>query len=372
MAEKTSEKQIAELQKDLYLTIEELSNVYEELSILHHLPQTLTGLTIDQICNRLLEEVQTELDVETVAIMLLDENRNEIYTAASNGKWPSDRVFKKGNNIVWDAIKKNKPQVFCNIASSPYKNTFPEINAVLVCPLIGKKKVMGAIVTGGKTSGEEFYSPDTKFLMTIASQAGLAIENAYLYQEMEVFFFGTVMAFVKAIESRSYWTSGHSERVTRYSLAIAKEMGMDKHFIERLKICGLLHDIGKIATPVEVLDKHGTLTDEELMEVEQHPLTGSVILGDLKPFKDIIDGIKYHHEKWDGRGVPEKLKGEAIPIMARIITVADAFDAMTSNRPYREKMSLEATVKELTLHAGKQFDPKIVDAFLRIKDTLLT
>lgn len=367
----SNKKQIEQLQKDLHLTIEELSDVYEEISILHHLSQTFTGLTIDQICNTLLDEVQTMLDVKTAAIMLVDEERNEAYTAISTGKWPADQVFTKGDNIIWNAIEKNKPQVLYNIKGSLYNNINSKIKAILVSPLIGKKKVVGAIVTGEKTSGEGFFSHDIKFSMATASQAALAIENAYLYQELEGFFFGTVMAFVKAIESRSHWTSGHSERVTKYSLTIAKEMGMDKDFLERLKICGLLHDIGKIATSVEILDKNGKLTEDEITEIEQHPLTGGVILGDLKPFRDVIDGIKYHHERWDGKGVHEKLKGEAIPIMARVIAVTDAFDAMTSDRPYRKKMSFDEVIKEIVVNAGKQFDPNVVNALLKVKDSLL-
>lgn len=200
--------------------------------------------------------------------------------------------------------------------------------------------------------------------------AAPAIENPSLHQELESFFFGTVTAFVKAIESRSHWTSGHSERVTKYALTIAKELGMKPDFLERLKICGLLHDIGKLATPIEILDKHGKLTRSEKIELEQHSLTGSVILSDLKPFKDITDGIKYHHEKWDGNGVHEKLKGEKIPVMARIIAVADAFDAMTSNRPYRKKINTDEAVKELISNSGKHFDPEVVSAFLKIKDSL--
>lgn len=370
MSVKTSNKKLEQIQKDLNLTVKELSDVYEEISILYHLSQTLTGLTIDQICNTLLEEVQVMFDVKTAAILLFDESKKEIYTAVSNGKWPLGQVFKQGNNIIWNAIEKNKPQVLYNFKSSLFKTL--GINSILVCPLVGKKKVVGAIVTGEKTSGEEFFSSDTKLLMAIASQAALSIENAFLYQEMEAFFFGTVMAFVKATESRSKWTSGHSERVTRYSLAIAKKMGMDKNFTERLKICGLLHDIGKIATPVEILDKKGKLSKNELLEVRQHPLTGSMILSDLKPFRDIVLGIKHHHEKWNGKGVPHKLKKQKIPIMARIIAVADAFDAMTSDRPYRKKIGLDACIKELTLYAGKQFDPQIVKVLIKIKDTLLT
>ncbi|HDK82074.1 MAG TPA: HD domain-containing protein, partial [Nitrospirae bacterium] len=278
----------------------------------------------------------------------------------------------KSDHIVWDAIEKNKPQVFCDIKNSPHNNTFKKMKAIIACPMAGKKKSLGAIVIGEKSSGEEFYSSDTKFLMAISSQAALAIENAYLHQELEGFFFGTVMAFVKAIESRSHWTSGHSERVTRYAAAIAREMGMDSEFRDRLKICALLHDIGKIATPVELLDKRETLENDELTEIEQHPLTGATILGELKPFKDITNGIRYHHEKWDGNGVHEKLKGEAIPLMARIIAVADAFDAMMSDRPYRKKLPADRATKEIQINSGTQFDPDVVAAFMNVKNTLLS
>ncbi len=361
---------IDQLKKDLGLTIEELSNVYEEISILYHLSQTFTGLTIDQICNTLLDEVQKMLAVKTAAVLLIDEEKNEAYTAISSGEWPNGIIFEKGNNIFWDTIGKSKPQVFYNIKDSRFNPLSLKIKELLVCPLIGKNKPVGVIIAGEKMSGEEFFSQDIKFSMAISSQAALAIENASLHQELEIFFFGTVMAFVKAIESRSHWTSGHSERVTKYAVAIAMKMNKDKEFIEKLRICGLLHDIGKIATPIEILDKDGELTMDEMIVSEQHSLTGAVILSGLKPFKQIIEGIKHHHEKWDGSGVHEKLKGDKIPLMARIIAVADSFDAMTSDRPYRKKMNLDTAVKEIRFHSDKQFDPKVVNAFLEIKDSL--
>ncbi len=362
---------VEQLKKDLRLTVEELSDAYEEISLLYHLSQTFTGLTIDQICDILLDEVEKMLDVKTVAVMLRDEDKNEAYTAVSTGLWPSDMIFTKDDNIIWNNTEKNRTRIFNNIKDTPYGNLLPGINAIFICPLIGKQKSIGTIITGEKNSGEEFSSHDIKFLMAISSQAALAIENASLHQELENFFLGTVTAFVKAIESRTLWTYGHSERVTKYSIAIAHELGKDIHFIEKLRICALLHDIGKIATPIEILDKNGDLTNDESIELDQHSLTGSVILGDLKPFKDIIDGIRYHHEKWDGKGVHEKLKGKGIPLMARIISVADSFDAMTSDRPYRKKMSIDQAIKEIVKHSGRQFDPGIVKAFMKIKDSLL-
>ena len=267
--ENQDHNQTGQIQEDLRSTVKELSDVYEEISILYRLSQTLTGLTIDEICNTLMEEVQTMLGVKTAAILLYDESKKEVYTAVSSGNWPQSQLFKKGDNIVWKAVEKNKPQVISDVKKIGINTLFPKNKAILLCPLSGKKRAVGAIVTGEKTSGDEFYSSDIKFLMAIANQAALSIENASLYQEMEAFFFGTVMAFVKAIESRSKWTSGHSERVTKYSIAIAKKMGMDSTFLERLKICGLLHDIGKIATPVEILDKNGKLTKNEMRWIDE-------------------------------------------------------------------------------------------------------
>lgn len=194
-------------------------------------------------------------------------------------------------------------------------------------------------------------------------------ELEHLGERVSRNFYQTVMSLATALEARDRYTHGHSERVETYSKLIAKELksikefAIDRAFIENLHIESRLHDIGKIAIPDTVLNKKGKLTDEEYAEIKRHPAESARILAPLDNIKENIDVIYSHHERVDGKGYPNKKQGEKIPLRARIIAVADAFDAMTSNRPYRKAMSHEDAFKELTKQKDAQFDPMVVDAF---------
>ena len=175
---------------------------------------------------------------------------------------------------------------------------------------------------------------------------------------------GLIHAFANAIDAKSRWTNGHSERVSHHAVLIAKEMGLAAETVEDLRVAGLLHDIGKIGTYDAILDKPEKLTAEEFALVKLHPAKGEEILKPIKQFQHILPMIRGHHEKLDGGGYPDGLKGEEIPLPARIICVADTFDAMTADRPYRPSPGLEYAISELKRCSGSQFAPEVVDAFL--------
>jgi putative nucleotidyltransferase with HDIG domain len=149
--------------------------------------------------------------------------------------------------------------------------------------------------------------------MAISSQAGLSVENAMLYTELEMLLVGAIKSLVKALEATSYWTAGHTERVTEYAIAIGRTMDLQGDALDKLRICSLLHDIGKIATPKEILNKDEKLSESEWIEIKKHPGVGAEILGEMKQFKDVIQGIKYHHEHWDGVKGIFGLRYEEIP-----------------------------------------------------------
>jgi putative nucleotidyltransferase with HDIG domain len=357
---------------DLALTIRELSNVYEELSLLYRISEVFSFLSVDEICARIAAEAVNTLGVRTAAVLFLDEKAGTLSAKAALGDWNPERVIHRDAGPVWKAIESKKTAAFCKLDETTYRNDFPELSSLMVCPVVGKVKVMGAIVVGDKDSGEEFYSNDSKLLGAIAAQAGLAIENAFLYEELEALLLGAIRSLVKALEATSYWTAGHTERVTEYSIGIAGAMGMGKEMLEKLRICALLHDIGKIATPKEILNKTGKLDAAEWDEMKRHPGLGAEILTELRQFSEIITGIKFHHEHWDGSGGIYGLKQEEIPLMARILAVGDTFDAMTSDRPYRKMKSKEEAIDEIVRCAGTQFDPTVVTAFLQwVKDFTL-
>lgn len=352
-------------ENDLSLTIQELSNAYEELSLLYRISEVFSFLSVDEICLRIVKETVTTIGVKTAAVLFLDEKGDKLHSKSSTGDWDKKREFSKDSGVLWKSIETKRPSAFCKLKETEHGDYLPDLSSLMVCPIVGKLKTLGAIIVADKGSGEEFYAKDSKLLMTIAAQAGLAIENAFLYNELEALLIGAIRSLVKALEASSQWTAGHTERVTEYAIGIGKVMGLESETIEKLKISALLHDIGKIATPKEILNKNCKLDEEEWIEIKKHPGLGAEILEELKQFKDIILTIKYHHEHWDGEMGIFGLKKEEIPFMARILAVADTFDALTSDRPYRKKKSKEDAIREIVSCTGTQFDPAVVSSFLK-------
>jgi putative nucleotidyltransferase with HDIG domain len=189
------------------------------------------------------------------------------------------------------------------------------------------------------------------------------------YYELEDLFVGFVKAMVNALEAKSPWTRGHSERVTAYAQEIACVMKLSEKLRKEVTIASLLHDIGKIGTYGGILEKGSGLSADEFTVVKRHPVQGAEILRGIKQFENVALMVRHHHERMDGTGYPDGLKGDSIPIGARIVYVADAFDAMTEARPYRPSMTMEEALQELRRNAGSQFDPDVVEAWIRVWDT---
>ncbi len=232
-------------------------------------------------------------------------------------------------------------------------------------PLKIGDKIIGYFELGNvdpSLMGEE----ERQILLTLASQAAIAIENARLFEETQRTYYETIKGLAQALEARDAYTRGHSERVTKYALLIADELGLDDEQKRLISYAGLLHDIGKIGIADSILNKKATLSPEDRKAIENHPLFGDQILGPIKFLREAQYIVLHHHEKYDGSGYPSKLKGEEIPLLARIITVADSFDAMTSDRPYRKAFSMEDALSELRAKSGTQFDPKIVGVFEKV------
>ncbi|MDD3375300.1 MAG: HD-GYP domain-containing protein [Candidatus Omnitrophica bacterium] len=249
---------------------------------------------------------------------------------------------------------------------------------VLACvPAYFHGNLLALLLLGEKSTNEGYNAEELDFLSALASNVAMAIQNAQLIDDLKkqvdqnkALFINTVLSLASTIEAKDKYTRGHTERVTHYSLTIANELVRSKavdlpeSFSENLYIAGLLHDIGKIGVPESVLCKEGGLTDEEFVQIKEHPLRGAEILKNLPEFEQCLEGVKYHHERYDGRGYPEGLKGEEIPIIAAIVAVADTYDAMTSDRTYRKALSKETAVEEIKKNAGIQFHPIVANAFV--------
>ena len=238
--------------------------------------------------------------------------------------------------------------------------------SIMAIPLKIRSKVFGILISLVKDNRCYFTEKDLYFLNFLAEKASFLIENLALYENIYENLFSTLYAFVETIEARDPYTKQHSTRVSGYALSIAKAMGCSQEEIDVLNISGNLHDIGKIGIPDSILLKPGRLTDGEYEVIKKHPVIGANIIGHFGMWADEQKIIRHHHERWDGNGYPDCLESEEIPFLSRILSVADAYDAMTSDRSYRNKLSDDVAAKIVKENAGGQFDPKIVDIFLKL------
>jgi response regulator RpfG family c-di-GMP phosphodiesterase len=236
------------------------------------------------------------------------------------------------------------------------------LSSLMAVPLRIGPRFMGFISLVSFTKGRRFEEGQRKLLSIIASRAAAAIENARLYQDLQDTFQQTIQGLAKAIDKMDRYTSGHSDRVALYAVYLAKHLGLSPDQIEIVRQSALMHDIGKIGCVLN-LNKPGKLTNDEYEVFKKHPIFGRDILDPIKFLHPLIPGVHLHHERWDGRGYPLKLKGNDIPLIARIISIADTYDAMTSDRSYRRALPHEVAMAEIERCASTQFDPDLAGSF---------
>jgi putative nucleotidyltransferase with HDIG domain len=238
------------------------------------------------------------------------------------------------------------------------------IKSFVLLPLFIKQKLAGVITLGSLDSS----TPDQEDLLQarqLADQVAVALSNAQLIEELDLLNWGTLTALARAVDAKSPWTAGHSERVTERALKAGRVLGVTPNELENLHRGALLHDIGKIGIPVSILDKPGKMTEEEYRIIKEHPRMGARILEPIAAYAQVIPMVLQHHEWFNGNGYPDGIAGEEISLGGRILAVADVFDALISDRPYRGGMGLERTVEIIKKESGDQFDPDVVQAFLK-------
>ncbi|MDH4161860.1 MAG: PAS domain S-box protein [Nitrospirota bacterium] len=232
-------------------------------------------------------------------------------------------------------------------------------------PLMAKGSAIGVLSVA--SSRPAAFTPENyATLEQLAGLIGVAFENTRLLTDLQELLLGTVKSLSYAIDAKSSWTAGHSERVTRYALQLGQELGMNDKLLRDLELAGLLHDVGKLGTFDAILDKKSVLSTEEYEIIKRHPLHGAELLAPIKQMQQIIPAVRHHHERFDGKGYPDGLKGNQIPDLARILAVADAFDSMTGWRPYRKTFDIREAIAELKRCSGTQFDPSLADKFISI------
>src|SRR5919205_2845669 len=289
---------------------------------------------------------------------------------------PEMKAFLEGD--VCDALIRNKSSA--NAFLSRYRDALAAEGIELVLPMIVRGEVTGLVLLGGKASGEEFSDDDFETIRAMVRHIGVGIhthrlleqvaqraeENRRLYDELRAIYRDTVRAFAAAIDIKDKYTQGHSERVGRYSEIIARELGWSEEEVEGIQIAGYLHDIGKLIVDRDIINAPYNIDAKNSSELNRHPSAGYEILAPIKhPYADIPLMAKHHHERLDGRGYPDGLTDEQIPIGAKIVSLADSFDAMTTDRPYRRRRAFDEVIADFRRNAGKQFSPAVVAAFCR-------
>ena len=317
---------------------------------------------------------------EGVLITLLSPDENHL-VFPSGYSYPVEithnPTIARGEGLSWQVLETLKPVSIEDYAASPY--ALPEwaaagLRACLCVPLLAGDKGLGTLVLYQRREGVRFNQRDLDLAEAIGRQVGMAIRNAQLFEavhqtaeDLEKAYDATIEGWARALELHDRETRGHSERVIRLALQLAQHLGLSSEELVHFKRGVFLHDIGKMGIPDQILNKPGTLSDEELAIMRQHPVLAYQLLSGIEYLRPALDIPYAHHEMWDGSGYPRGLKGKDIPLTARIFTVVDVWDALTSDRPYRAiRWSREATRDYLVLGAGTLFDPRIVAAFLEI------
>jgi putative nucleotidyltransferase with HDIG domain len=329
------------------------------------------------VLNLVAQEVSTILDAPMCVVRLLDKSGVFLKARAFAGTFFKNEftlelfpVINIYNDVMGKVILDSEmhstdiiEEEWLVYELNQLKEEHERITNVVLIPLINKSKKLGLIAVGAHRKMAE---SDVSLLWSIANNASVAVDNAILYDNSKKYFIKTIDALIATVEAKDKYTEGHSQRVARYAVEIAKSLKFDKERIEDLKIAGILHDIGKIGISDSILLKSGALTDFEFEQIKQHPIISKKILYPVGLSDRIIDTITYHHERYDGKGYPLGLSGHELQLEAQIIAVADTFDAITSNRSYRKAKSPDFAISELLRNRGTQLAPDVVDAMVKL------
>jgi HD-GYP domain-containing protein (c-di-GMP phosphodiesterase class II) len=340
---------------------------YETLfDISVRLAGTLDLLTVLELA---LENAETVCHAETSSIWELDEARQELFFRVVRGS-AAGRIrglrLPVGEGIVGHVALTGEAEVVNDVAADPrwHGDSTGEFRtrALLAVPLLAQGKVIGVLQLLNPVGGDRFTEDDLRRMRLFASILAPSLQNARLYAAQQRQFLKTVTAFAESIEKKDKYTGGHVRRVVAYSMLLGAEMGLGREDLKGLWLASTLHDIGKIGVPDAVLGKPGPLDAAEVEVMKSHTILGAEIVSHLDD-PGVLQGVRSHHERIDGKGYPDGLASSGIPLVPRIIAVADTYDAMTTSRPYRAGLPPERAVAEILAGAGTQFCPRVVEAF---------
>jgi len=374
-------------EKQIEMVGTELAQTYEELVLLHKLSTNMKVTESDANFLQMACDSLTEIVcVEGIAMLLekkIDDKQQLVVSAGSGLIDIDEQTAAVLHSGLIEEIRNGKEALLDSEIDSPFKYNWPgNIKNIIAVPLYGKEKtdngitgkndnsngILGLMVAINRVGKQDFDSTDIKLFNSVAGGCAVFIENGRLFKDLKELFIGSLKALTSSIDAKDKYTHGHSERVAFISRWIAEKLSeteqLDDEQIHMVYLAGLLHDIGKIGIEEGVLRKKGKLTEEEFSRIKQHPSIGAGILHEIKQMRDVVPGVLSHHERVDGRGYPDGLVGEQIPLIGKIVGLADSFDAMTSRRTYRDAMTVEQAIEQIEKGLGTQFDENVGRIFL--------
>ncbi|MEE8550214.1 MAG: HD domain-containing phosphohydrolase [Gemmatimonadota bacterium] len=353
--------------------VEVLQRAQRNLATAYKVSRVLASASsLDGVFDRVIEAIFQTIDADRLALLLRSKENGdqlEIVAARSRKAAHAKGEITVSRTVVRDVLEQGVSTLSSDAsADARYREgesiIQQRIRSVMCVPIATDDRVLGVLYADSRSQAGAFTEKDLELLALLGNQAGIGIHRVQLKAELEDFFFDTIRAIVATIDAKDGYTHRHSERVAATAVRLARELGLGPEELELVKHAGLLHDVGKIGVPGDVLNKPGKLTPEEFDEIKKHPMHGVRILSHIKNPRvvAILPGVRHHHECWDGSGYPDGLAGHDIPFLGRVLCVADVFDALRSNRPYRQAMELDVALKIISDGAGIQFDPQIAAA----------
>lgn len=336
----------------------------------HSAVTAMASLPLDARIQRFLDEAVRLVDADVALVALVDDDGIPTVRGVHNlekREWQTRRLGPDAG-VTGRVLREGIAELTLDASrDAEWLEVFDGagVGAAVAIPFRIQDRVIGLALLG-RWNGTGFRPIDVETLTVLADEIAVVLHDRLVQEQLRDLLYSAVNTLTAALEAKDPYTRGHSQRVATSAAALAAELGLQSDQVERVRLASLLHDIGKIATPEAILRKHGPLTPEERAIINKHAERGAAMLGEMRPFRPLVDLVLYHQESFDGSGYPEGLAGEEIPLGARIIRVADTFDALISDRPYRRGKTLTQAVEELRHMAGTVLDPQVVERFLHV------
>jgi HD-GYP domain-containing protein (c-di-GMP phosphodiesterase class II) len=356
-------------QRNLHQLTAQIDYTYEEISLLHTLTQNLQiSKTPGELAWLALKRLHGVISAEGHAVWLDERRRPPQFLIQGQLPIGADELL----NLVshFDRHDWSRPLVKNHVSKGLFADNFPGLRNFVLVPIAEGSYRCGWLCCCNAANDEEFGTVQASLLASVGTILGTHTRNRDLYHQHEELLVCFVRSLVSSLDAKDRYTRGHSERVALVARRLGKQLNLPEEDLRQIYLSGLLHDIGKIGVDDQILRKPSNLTPEEFEQVKKHPMIGYEILVGVKNLQTVIPGVRHHHESWNGKGYPDGLKGEEIPLMARILAVADSYDAMGSDRPYRAGMPLDVLESIFRRGADSQWDTRVIDAYFAVRDEI--